>query len=169
MINAGLFYLEFSEMPSRTTPIVAIILGILGGILLIFLILLCCLVILISYSQRQQQIKELKNNYLFDRMPTLPFSGLSGDSFTSEDAMSETSDSVISDETIRTISSTQSRGNSWEIARRIEDIDEDTRMRYLMEVIRNSPYINVSLNYCRLAIVGNLRQGLVYLMRLLNK
>lgn len=120
----------------------AIILGILGGILLIFLILLCCLVILISYSQRQQQIKDLKDNYLFGGTPTLPFSGLSGDSYTSEDATSESSDSFISEGTISSLDS--SRGTSWEIARRIEDIDEDTRMRYLMEVIRNSPYINVS-------------------------
>lgn len=131
------------ETPIHQRPIVGIILGVLGGIILIFLILVICLVVLISYSQRQQQLRD-KKPYLFDSMPTLPFSGIASDFYSQDDTLSDTSDSVISEETIRSLSSSQSRGTSWELARRISDIDEDTRMRYLMDVIRNSPYINVS-------------------------
>ncbi|KAJ8035710.1 Mucin-like protein [Holothuria leucospilota] len=147
----------FAETPIHQRPIVGIILGVLGGILLIFLILVCCLVVLISYSQRQQQLRA-KEPYLFDSMPTLPFKGIASDFYSQDDTLSDTSDSIISEETIRSLSSSQSRGTSWELARRISDIDEDTRMRYLMDVIRNSPYINERMR----AQVPNLSEYLPY-------
>lgn len=125
------------QPPVSLFPVVAIILGIVIGFLIVLIFFICCgLVILTRYRQQRQSLHHKygpPDDQYSDRVVRNLIAGVESD-----DVTTSTDDYSIDDDF------SSFTGSYDEVDEIEEEDDASRRMEHLMDVIRNSPYINVS-------------------------
>lgn len=126
-----------NQPPVSLFPVVAIILGIVIGFLLVLIFFLCCG--LVVYTRSRQQHEKLQYKYhpeqYSERVVRNLIAGVE-----SEGVATSTDFSIDDDFS----SFSDSYDEVDEVEEEEEEDDANRRMEHLMDVIRNSPYINVS-------------------------